>query len=217
MVGAADRAGALPIVAGLRRVPRDLVQRSTSEAARLLLGVLVVRVADGQVVIGRIVETEAYGGPEDRASHARAGVTSRTAPMFGLPGTAYVYLVYGMHECLNVVAHEDGRAGAVLLRALEPLAGIEVMRRRRGRAEPALRLAAGPGRLCRALGVGREFSGADLLSGEGLWLARPAGGWPVADEAIASGPRVGVAYAGGEWAARPWRHWLHDHPSVSRR
>jgi DNA-3-methyladenine glycosylase len=216
VAGTAGKAGALPTVAGRRRVPRDLLQQSTSEAARLLLGMLVVRVADGQMVIGRIVEAEAYGGPEDRASHARAGATRRTAPMFGLPGTAYVYLVYGMHECLNVVAHEDGQAGAVLLRALEPIAGIDIMRRWRGRAEPALRLAAGPGRLCRALGVGREFSGADLLSGEVLWLARPAGGWPVADEAIASGPRVGVAYGGGEWAARPWRFWLRDHPSLSR-
>jgi DNA-3-methyladenine glycosylase len=216
MAGPAGMAGASPVTAGLQPVPRDLLQRSTSEAARLLLGVLVVRVDDGQLVIGRIVETEAYGGPEDRASHARAGPTRRTAPMFGLPGTAYVYLVYGMHECLNVVAHEDGRAGAVLLRALEPLAGIEVMRRRRGRAEPALRLAAGPGRLCRALGVGREFSGSDLLGGEQLWLARPQGAWPVDDGAIASGPRVGVAYAGAEWAACPWRFWLRDHPSVSR-
>src|SRR6185369_2654674 len=97
-----------------------------------------------------IVETEAYGGPVDLASHARAGVTRRTAPMFGEIGHAYVYLVYGMHECLNVVAKDDGaQAGAVLLRAIEPVSGVEQMRLRRGRAnDPAVKLASGPARLC---------------------------------------------------------------------
>lgn len=212
----AGPAGALPTMAGMQPMRRELLQRPTNEVARLLLGVLVVRVADGQQSIGRIVETEAYGGPDDRASHARAGATRRTAPMFGPSGMAYVYLVYGMHECLNVVAHAHGQAGAVLLRALEPLAGMELMRRRRRRSEADHRLAAGPGRLASALAVGREFSGHDLLAGDRLWLAAPNSHWPIDDEAVACGPRVGVAYAGADWAARPWRFWVNGHPSVSR-
>ncbi len=205
-----------PPVARLRRFDRELLERPTPAAARALLGAYVVREVAGELSVGRIVEAEAYGGPEDRASHARAGLTPRTEPMFGIAGLAYVYLVYGMHECLNVVAHEEGRAGAVLLRALQPVAGSGTMRLRRGRpAEAEARLAAGPGRLCRALAVDRSLSGHDLLRGERLWLAL-ADGEAVSDGAVASGPRVGVAYAGEEWAGRPWRFWLRGHPSVSR-
>ena len=137
--------------------------------------------------------------------------------MFGPPGHAYVYLVYGMHECLNVVAHPAASAGAVLLRALEPVEGIELMRVRRGRPEePAARLAAGPARLCQALAVDRGLSGHDLLAGVRLWLEPPGGGEEVVEESVASGPRIGVAYAGDDWAGRPWRFWLRGHPSVSR-
>jgi DNA-3-methyladenine glycosylase len=195
---------------------RDFYARPVTELARALLGKLVVsETADGRCC-GRIVEAEAYGGPEDRASHARAGRTARTRPMFGPVGHAYVYLVYGMHECLNVVGEDDGRAGAVLLRALEPVRGVELMRRRRERpADPAWRLAAGPARLAQALGVDRRLDGHDLTAGERLWLARDPD--PAAALDIASGPRVGVAYAGAEWAARPWRFWLRGHRSVSRR
>jgi DNA-3-methyladenine glycosylase len=203
-------------VAGLRPLRREVLDQSTSSAARMLLGALVVRSSGTDTIIGRIVETEAYGGPDDRASHARAGLTRRTAPMFSTPGTAYVYLVYGMHECLNVVAHEEGEAGAVLLRALEPIAGIDHMRRLRGGHEPDHRLAAGPGRLCRAIDVGRELSGHDLLAGDELWLAEPPDDWPVANNAVAHGPRVGIAYAGADWAGRPWRFWLRGNISVSR-
>lgn len=164
-----------------------------------------------------IVETEAYGGRDDRASHARAGMTSRTTPMFGPVGHAYVYLVYGMHECLNVTARHGQPAGAVLLRALEPVAGVELMRGRRARpAERDDRLAAGPARLTQAMAVDRSFDGHDLTAGRDLWLARPATDQPLADEAAHAGARVGVAYATDEWAARPWRFWLRDSPSVSR-
>ena len=196
---------------------RERLALPTPQVARLLLGWLVVSETDGRRAVGRIVETEAYGGPDDRASHARAGRTGRTAPMFGAPGHAYVYLVYGMHECLNVVAHSPASAGAVLLRALEPVEGIELMRLRRGRPEEAVtRLAAGPARLCRALGVDRGLSGHDLLAGRRLWLEPPGRGEEVPEESVACGPRVGVAYAGDEWASRPWHFWLRGHPSVSR-
>ena len=196
---------------------RERLALPTPQAARSLLGWLVVSESDGQRAAGRIVETEAYAGPEDRASHARAGLTGRTAPMFGPPGHAYVYLVYGMHECLNVVAHPAASAGAVLLRALEPVEGIELMRARRGRPqETAARLAAGPARLCQALAVDRGLSGHDLLAGVRLWLEPAAKGEEVVEESVASGARVGVAYAGDDWAGRPWRFWLRGHPSVSR-
>ena len=198
-------------------VRRERLTLPTPLAARLLLGWLIVSEVDGRRAVGRIVEVEAYAGPEDRASHARAGLTRRTAPMFGAPGHAYVYLVYGMHECLNVVAHAPASAGAVLLRALEPLEGIELMRLRRGRThEAASRLAAGPARLCQALAVDRGLSGHDLLAGRRLWLEAPGRGEEVAQESVACGPRVGVAYAGEDWAGMPWRFWLRDHPSVSR-
>jgi DNA-3-methyladenine glycosylase len=161
------------------------------------------------------VETEAYGGPADRASHARAGLTRRTAPMHGPVGHAYVYLVYGMHYCLNVVARaEPAAAGAVLIRALEPVEGVELMRARRGLTkDPDRRLCSGPARLCQALAIDRTFDAHDLTAGAGLWLA--AGGLEPG-ESVAAGPRIEVAYARDGWADRPWRFWLAGNPSVSR-
>ena len=167
------------------------------------------------LTIGRIVETEAYGGPQDLASHARAGLTRRTKPMFGAVGHAYVYLIYGMHECLNVVAYGEGApGGAVLLRALEPIEGVDVMRARRARAhDPDHHLASGPARLCQAMAVDRTFDGHDLTSGEGLWLT--AGEGLARESTVMSGPRVGVDYA-GDWSQRPWRFWVGGNRSVSR-
>jgi DNA-3-methyladenine glycosylase len=175
--------------------------------------------------VGRIVEVEAYAGPEDRASHARFGPRSRAATMFGAPGHAYVYGVYGMHNCLNVVAGPPGQGAAILLRAVEPVEGIAEMRaarlaravasRRAAAADPAAEaariarlpvdgLAAGPGNLAAAFGVERSEDGLDLLD--------PAGGLRLepgeADRprvAIRATARVGVAYAGPEWAERGWR------------
>ncbi len=194
---------------------RSYFERPTYAVARDLLGVWLLSETPGGLSGGPIVEAEAYGGPEDLASHARAGLTRRTTPMFGDVGHAYVYLVYGMHECLNVVAYSaPDEAGAVLIRAIEPVVGVDLMRARRGRPSDAnSRLCAGPARLTQALGVDRLMDGHDLTSGEGLWLAPPRE--PVAFE-IAEGPRIGVEYAGEDWAARLWRFWLAGHPSVSR-
>ena len=200
----------------LQPVARDFFARRTDEVARDLLGTWLCRGTPNGLTCARIVETEAYGGPEDRASHARAGLTRRTTPMFGQVGHAYVYLIYGMHECLNVVAHGGGaQAGAILLRAAEPVVGVDLMRRRRGRAADAdSKLASGPARLCQAMAIDRSLDAHDLTSGDGLWLSMPE---PAPDAtAIVSGPRVGVDYS-GEWASRPWRFWLKDNPSVSRR
>jgi len=198
----------------LEPLARDFYARHTTEVARDLLGALVCRrTADG-FTVGRIVETEAYGGPEDLASHSRAGMTRRTAPMFGEVGHAYVYLVYGMHECLNVVARADtAEAGAVLLRAIEPVRGVDLMRTRRGReTDPDARLGSGPARLCQALAVDRSLNAHDLVSSDELWLSA---GDPVREDQVAAGNRIGVDYA-GEWSNRPWRFWISGNPSVSK-
>ena len=196
---------------------RDFFARETEEVARDLLGTWLVRDGPEGLTGGPIVETEAYGGPEDRASHTRAGRTKRTAPMFGPVGHAYVYLVYGMHECLNVVAYKDREAGAVLIRAIEPRLGVDVMRARRsGRADAAARLASGPARLCQALAITRTFDGRDLLAGADLWLASPPSQQASTPLEVAAGGRIGVDYAGPGWADRPWRFWIAGNPAVSK-
>lgn len=168
---------------------------------------------------GIIVEVEAYAGPDDRASHSRAGRTRRTEPMFGPPGYAYVYLVYGMHSCLNVVSESDGVAGAVLIRSLEPYLGIEAMRVRRGRPhDPEARLCAGPARLCQALSIDRGLNGRDLTLARDLCIADPDAETRsrITAAGVVVGRRVGVAYAGPDWAGRPWRFGVRGHPALSR-
>jgi DNA-3-methyladenine glycosylase len=175
--------------------------------ARAVLGRLLVRDAPEGRVAGRIVEVEAYGDGRDPASHARAGRTARNAVMFGPAGRAYIYFTYGMHHCLNLVTGRAGRAAAVLVRALEPVLGLEVMRRRRG-AVPDRKLASGPGCVAKALGLTRADDGSDLTRGP-LWLSDAAprrGGHPVA-----AGPRVGIRVG----TERAWRFRLAGHPSVS--
>lgn len=199
----------------LQPIDPDPVSGDVVRAARGLLGALLVREDTDGRRVGRIVETEAYAGTHDLASHARAGRTDRTAVMFGPAGRAYVYLVYGMHHCLNVVCGPDGEAAAVLIRAFEPLEGLESMRRRRGRAAgPDTRLAAGPARACQALDVDRSFTGHDLLVPGRLWLATPRA--PLDDDDVLMGPRIGVEYAGPEWASQPWRFGLAGSPALSR-
>jgi DNA-3-methyladenine glycosylase len=178
--------------------------------ARRLLGQLLVVPARSGPVSGIIVETEAYRGPEDRASHAYGGRrTLRTETMYGRGGTAYVYFVYGMYHQFNVVTGVADVPHAVLVRALEPVEGLALMRRRRG-GGPLRSLTSGPGKLCIALGIDRRYDRADLL-GDRIWIeARP----PVPARAIAAGPRVGIDYAEA-WVDRPWRFWLRGNPFVS--
>jgi DNA-3-methyladenine glycosylase len=200
----------------LRPVDRALVSGDAVTTARALLGTFLVRDDGVGRRVGRIVEVEAYAGPQDQASHSRAGRTDRTAVMFGPPGHAYVYLVYGMHHCLNVVCGPDGVAAAVLIRALEPLVGLARMRERRGpTAGPEERTAAGPARACQALDIDRSFNGLDLLGDERLWLASDSGG-PLGEADIVTGPRIGVDYAGPDWAARPWRFGVAGSRALSR-
>ena len=145
---------------------RAFFDRSTQEVAPDLLGKLIVHNLDGCMLAGRIVEAEAYLGVGDPAAHAYRGLTNRTRVLFGPPGRAYVYLIYGMYECLNLVCEPDGVAGCVLIRALEPLAGIEEMQRRRPKARRLRDLASGPGKLTRAMGITREHYGCDVTRGK---------------------------------------------------
>ncbi len=157
------------------------------------------------------MEVEAYAGPEDLAAHSSRGRTPRNAVMFGLPGHLYVYLIYGLHHCMNVVTGPGHKPEAVLIRALEIDEGIGLARGLRGPRPLDSRLAAGPGNVGRALGIDRALNGADLLSGP--VIIEPRSG-PI--PRIRSGPRIGVGYA-GPWAERPMRFWIADDPHVSRR
>ena len=197
-------------------LPRDFHARPPTELAPALIGTLLCHLVEGRLLSAVIVETEAYLGPADRASHARAGRTTRTRPMFGPSGHAYVYRLYGMHWAFNVVAHADDEdAGAVLVRAALPLHGTELQRTLRGRPHDAAeRLAAGPGRLCQALSISGSDSGRDLTAGPPLWIA--AGPPGAAPPALLRGHRVNVAYAGEPWSSLPYRFGLGGSPALSR-
>jgi DNA-3-methyladenine glycosylase len=192
-------------------LPRSFYDQRTEKVAKSLLGCVLSRRAGGEILSGRIVETEAYVGENDRACHAWPGRTARNAVMYGEPGHAYVYFIYGMYDMVNVVTRPPGCPEAVLLRALEPVRGIEAMRRLRRGVPRDRDLASGPGKLCRALHITRELNGADLLGPE-LWIA-PGGMRP--GERIARGPRIGVDYAGRD-ALRPLRFFIEGNPHVSR-
>lgn len=187
----------------LAPLPRAWFERDALVLARALVGTRLVVDGPGLVRVARIVETEAYRGPKDLACHARAGLTKRTRTLYGPPGHAYVFLIYGMYDCFNVVCFGEGRGHAVLIRAVEPVAGVDAA-------------TAGPGRLTRALGITRADDALDLASsstspgGRRIFVAerdrRPK---------IVVTARVGVAYA-GEWADRPWRFFDAASAHVSR-
>jgi DNA-3-methyladenine glycosylase len=189
-------------------------RRDTLRVARELLGKrLVVPATSGERVSGRIVEVEAYLGPEDRAAHSYGGRrTPRTETMYAVGGTAYVFFVYGMHHQFNVVTGPKDLPHAVLVRAIEPEEGVELMLHRRP-ARERRELTSGPGKLCRALGIDGSYNGEDL-TGRRIWVEET--GARFADEEIASGPRVGIDYA-GEDALKPWRFRVRGNEFVSRR
>ena len=221
--------------------PRRLLEQPTLDAARALLGARLVREAVSATDdrpgltrrVGRIVEVEAYIGEDDRASHARFGPTDRNRVMYGPPGTAYVYLVYGMHHCLNVVTEPAGRPAALLVRAVEPIDGIESMciarqvlasghpRARTPDGVPPrsiadARLAAGPGLVAAAFGITRADTGADLCDpASALRLETPPAAEP--EPEIVAGPRVGIGYAAEPWMSVAWRFTVAGSPSISGR
>jgi DNA-3-methyladenine glycosylase len=188
---------------------RDFFLDAPDLVARKLLGKLLVRAGSGEARVGRIVELEAYFGEADAAAHAFAGKTKRNAVLFGPPGHAYVYFVYGMHYCLNVSCEREGRAGCVLFRALEPLDGLDAMAGARGVATP-LALTSGPGRLCQAFGITRAAD-------NGTDLTAPESDLQIQDDGFKAGeilvtPRIGIS----KEANRPARFVLAGNPFVSK-
>ena len=182
----------------MKKIPRSFYDRDTVIVARDLLGKWLVHQTGGGARIGKIVEVEAYLGEHDLAAHSSKGLTKRTKIMFGPPGHAYVYLIYGIHHCLNIVTEREGCGAAVLIRALEPMKNIS------GRTQ-------GPGLLCRALDIDRRLNGRDLL-GDDLFIATP----DVAEIfSIVKRPRIGVDYA-KHWAKRRLRFYLKGNPFISR-
>jgi len=183
---------------------RTFYRRPATQVARDLLGKVLIHGATG----GVIVETEAYLGLDDAASHAYRGITRRNAVMFGPPGYAYVYFIYGMYECVNVVTEPDGKAGAVLIRALEPLLGIELMQSRRPTAKRPRDLASGPGKLTLALGITRALNGADVT--KGALIVRDRRG--AAPFEIEASPRIGIT----KNADLPLRFTIKGNEFISR-
>jgi DNA-3-methyladenine glycosylase len=192
------------LTAQSRVLGRDFYARPAVEVARDCLGKVLVHGS----AAGRIVETEAYLGTEDRAAHAWRGVTERTRVLFGPPGHAYIYFIYGMYECLNFVAEEEGKAGCVLIRALEPLAGVNIMRRRRPAAKRLEDLASGPGKLTLALGITRKQNGEDLTRSP--LHVRERRIEPPFDVAVT--PRIGITHC-ADW---PLRFLIAGNRFVSR-
>jgi len=183
----------------MRKLPRAFYDRDTVAVARDLLGKYLVHISRGVERIGRIVEVEAYLGPHDLAAHSAHGLTERTRVMFGPPGHAYVYMIYGMYFCMNVVTERAGHASAVLLRAVEPVANIGERTQ-------------GPGLLCKAMRIDKRLNGHDL-TGKNFYIAAPNESEPVV---IVKRPRVGVDYA-GHWARRHLRFYIKGNPFVSKR
>ena len=199
-----------------RILKRDFYTRAdTLRVARELLGKrLVVPSETGARVSARVVEVEAYLGVEDRGAHSYGGRrTRRTETMYGVGGRAYVFFVYGMHHQFNVVTGPEGQPHAVLVRAVEPEEGTELMRSRRSVSKDR-ELTSGPGKLCRALGIDLTFDGEDLTTGRRVWLEETGAEFKPAE--IAAGPRIGIDYA-GEDAFKPWRFWVKGNEYVSRK
>jgi len=182
----------------MQKLARAFYDRETLLVAKELLGKYLIHRSNGIERIGRIVEVEAYLGPHDLASHSSRGLTERTKTMFGPPGHAYVYMIYGIYYCMNVVTEGEGHAAAVLLRAVEPVKNVE------GRTQ-------GPGLLCRAMQIDRCLNGHDLLS-DNFYIAAVSEEKP---PIIVKRPRIGVAYA-GRWARRLLRFYIKGNPFVSR-
>ena len=194
------------IVSDKNPLPREFYLQNTIEAAKSLLGKLLVRRTEDGVIAGRIVETEAYLR-DDPACHASRGMTRRNSVMFGEPGHAYVYFTYGMHFCFNAVTAPEGVGEAVLVRAVEPVEGIEAMKLNRGTDE-LTNLTSGPAKLCQAFGLDRWHNGLNLTSGE---LVIADDGWTPSEIMIST--RIGINLA----ADKPWRFYIAGNPYVSKK
>jgi DNA-3-methyladenine glycosylase len=184
------------------RIPREFFERQAVQAARELLGMRLVRLEDGQRIAGLITETEAYRGEEDLGCHCRAGRTPRTQVLYGPPGVAYVYFTYGMHWLFNVVVESEGFPAAILIRAIQPTEGLEIIASRRG-FQSSEKWTNGPGKICQAMNIGKRFHGYDLCApGAEIFLEW---GDPVPDSSVTIGPRVGLNNVPEPWKSIPWR------------
>jgi DNA-3-methyladenine glycosylase len=195
----------------MKILPRSFYNRPTLTVARELIGARLVRILNGKKLVGLIIETEAYISEKDLACHAKAGLTPRTAPMFGEPGHAYVYFTYGNHWMLNAVTEREGFPAAVLIRAIQPIEGEKVMSKRRGGRDTF-----GPGKLTQAMGIGKRENTADLTgSASGLWIET---GVQVPNSLVTKGPRVGLNNTPEPWLSKPWRFlvkgWKVEYKSV---
>lgn len=192
----------------LAPLPLEFYQRETVDVAKALLGKVIIHKSGSQLLSGRIVEVEAYGGKEDPASHAHRSKTSRNSVMFGRPGCAYIYFIYGNHHCLNVVAHDIGVPGAALIRALEPVDGIALMKKNRGIQDPR-HLMAGPGRLTKALSIGIKMNGIDFTRSRRLFIVEDEN---YEEINIDSSPRIGIRVG----IDRAWRFSVRGNQFISR-
>jgi len=184
-------------------LPRDFYNRPTLTVARELIGARLVRISDGIKLVGLITETEAYISEKDQACHCKAGLTPRTAPMFGEPGHAYVYFTYGNHWMLNAVTEREGFPAAVLIRAIQPIEGVELMSERRNGRDTF-----GPGKLTQALGITKSENTADLTgTASGLWIEAGAN---VPNSRVTKSPRVGLNNTPEPWLSKPWRFKVKD-------
>ena len=184
-------------------LPREFYNRSTLTVARELIGTRLVRILDGQKLVGLITETEAYIGEEDLACHAKAGRTPRTLPMYGPPGHAYVYFTYGNHWMLNAVTEREDFPAAVLIRAIQPIESVEIMSTRRGGRDTF-----GPGKLTQAMGITKNENTVDLTqANQNLRIEL---GISVPDKSVTNGPRVGLNSVPEPWFSKPWRFLVND-------
>ena len=193
-------------------LPRDFYYRRTLTVARELIGARLVRILDGVKLVGLITETEAYISGKDLACHAKAGLTPRTRVMFGEPGHAYVYFTYGNHWMLNVVTEPEGFPAAVLIRAIQPIQGVDIMLERRNG-----RNTFGPGKLCQAMGITKNENGVDLTKrNRSLWIEA---GINVPNSLVTKGPRVGLNNTPEPWLSKPWRFlvkgWNIPHEEIA--
>jgi DNA-3-methyladenine glycosylase len=190
-------------------LPTKFYNRPTLTVARELLGARLVRILNGIKLVGLITETEAYIGETDLACHAKAGLTSRTAPMFGPPGHAYVYFTYGNHWMLNAVTEKEGFPAAVLIRAIQPIEGIDVIMERRQRRDTL-----GPGKLTQALGITGSENNINLAEeNSSLWIEA---GQVIPEKSVTIGPRVGLNKTPEPWLSKPWRFLVKEHVVASR-
>jgi DNA-3-methyladenine glycosylase len=184
-------------------LPREFYDRPTLRVARDLIGARLVRILNGKKLVGLIVETEAYISENDLACHAKAGLTPRTAPMYGAAGHAYVYFTYGNHWMLNAVTEREGFPAAVLIRAIQPIEGVEIMSKRRGGRDTF-----GPGKLTQAMGIGKRENAADLTEpASKLWIEA---GVDVPNSLVTKSPRVGLNNTPEPWLSKPWRFKVKD-------